>query len=250
MSTIYNYRAWCIEEGNYVEQWGDSAPTLCPNNHADRTLDPNSISITERRADNRFTAEENSIGYFETGQIINEIPSGATGTTYQFDVSWDSDITLWRTVFSSSSNMIGDEIKVVAAPETTVGIVTSPVAISDTVIHVNNTVTDNVIRGFECILLNGLDKHTTVITNVDSLNNTITIKHPSPYAFANNTTVVKISIFIVKYLKIHNTIDIDIGLKGIKGKELKQGTIVRIYYTNNDGQAKTVYWRPEYYNNG
>lgn len=250
MSTIYKYRAWCIEEAKYVEEWSESQPTLCPNNHANRNLDPGSISVIQTQSDNIVTAAENSIGYFETTQVINNVPSGATGAVSQFDVTWDSDITLWRTVFSASADMIGDEIKVVAAPETTVGTITSSVAVSDTIINVSNTVTANVIRGLECILSNGTVTHTTIITNVNPINNTITIKQPSPYTFDVNTTVVQISIFIVKYIKIHNTNDIEIGLKGIKGKEIKQGTIIRIYYTNNNGQAKTVYWRPEYYNNG
>ena len=248
-SVIYQYRFHCIEEDIDVTAWGETAPTLCPNNHADRTIDTNSITVIETRKPTAVTAQENSNGYFETNMFVNNVPSGATGTVSTFDVEFDSDVTLWRTVLSCGSNMIGDEIKVVASPETIVGQVTSPVSIGDTVINVNSTVTANVYRGCELVLDNTVNKHVTIVTAINAVAGTITIKNSSPYAFAA-TSLVKLGVFVVKYAKIHDTNPIDIGLKGIKGKELTKGVVLRIYYTNNDGQAKTIHWRSEYYNNG
>ncbi len=58
------------------------------------------------------------------------------------------------------------------------------------------------------------------------------------------------SIYIIKDLYITDTDRIPIGRKGMKGKIVPQGKIIRVYYTNNSGTAKTLRWRPEYYNNG
>ena len=249
MSTIYKYKFRCIEEGINVYTLGESAPTICPNDHADRTIDLDSIVVIEKYSKQIVTAEENTNGYFETEMVINDVPQGATGAVSTYDVAFDSNITLWRTVLSCSNDMIGDEAKVVAAPETPIGLITSPVSISDTIIAVDANVIANAYRGFECVLDDTVNKHVTVIVGIDTINSTITIKHASPYAYIAGVPI-KIGVFVIKYAKIHNTLDIDIGLKGMKGKTVEKGKIIRITYTNNTGAAKNVHWRIEYYNDG
>jgi hypothetical protein len=249
MTTLYKYKYRCIEEGIDVGSWGKTPPTICINDHVDRTIDLNSIAIVEQFIKQHVTIDENTNGFFETDMIVNDVGVGATGSVSTFDVIWDSNITLWRTVLSCSNEMIGDELKVVAVPETPIGLITNPVSISDTVITVDNDVIANAYRGFECVIDDTTNKHVTVIKAIDTINNTITLKHASPYAYSASAPI-KIGIFIVKYAKIHNALNIDIGIKGVKGKAIEQGKVVRITYTNNNGQAKKVYWRTEYYNDG
>ena len=240
------YELFCKTEEKVVYEWKDDPPTVCPHNSVHEII-TNSI----KESTNSFTAEENSEGYFETTHIPMDIPSGTPGDITEHDVSWDMDILLWMTYLTPTSDMIGDEISVLAAPETTVGVLTAPAGIGDTVLNVNSTVTDNVWRGFIITLDDGVNKDVLGrCTAVDAGAGTITVKTPTSFAFAAGTTPVKMSIYVIKDIYVMDTETIPIGGKGFRGKNLPAGTILRVYYTNNSGTAKLYRWRIEYYNIG
>jgi len=250
---INRYQVYCIEEGKFIETLSETAPTECPNpiNHTSRAINQDLTSIIETFDKNIIRAEEDTDGYFETTHITMSIPSGTPGDTTEHDVSWPMDILLWRTLLTPTSDMIGDQISVLASPETTVGVLAAPVNIGDTVLTVNSTVIDNMWRGFLITLDDGVNKDVLGrCTAIDSGASTITVETATSYAFAAGTTPVKISVYILKDLYISDTNVIDIGTKGFKGKTITAGTILRVYYTNNSGTAKTFRWRPEYYNDG
>ncbi len=146
--------------------------------------------------------------------------------------------------------MIGDEITVMAVPETTVGALTAPASASDTVLNVDPGIFSYIQRGYVITLDDGVNKDVLGrVTAMDSGAGTITVKTPTTNAFAAGTPV-KMSIYILKDIYIADTNVIEIGGKGMKGKNVPAGKIIRVYYTNNSGTAKTFRWRPEYYNNG
>lgn len=244
---VNKYRLYCDTEG-YVYTWDTVEPTVCPNDSGHSISGP--ITIVETISVNKFTAVENSDGYFETSHVKMDIPSNLPETVTEHDVSWPMDILLWKTILTPTSDMIGDEINVVASPETTVGVVGAPVGIGDTVITVNSTVLENTMRGFLITLDDTVNKDVLGrCTNIDLNNSTITVETPTSYAYSPGTPV-KISVYIIKDLYISDTNNVDIGAKGFQGKSLPAGTILRVYYTNNSGTSKVFRWRPEYYNLG
>ena len=247
MATEVNkYRILCTTESDYVYTWDEIEPTVCPND-AGHTIDSSSITIIETISTNTFKAEENSDGYFETSMITVNVSSGTPGDIVEHDVSWPMTVLLWRTLLTPTADMIGDSISVLAAPETTVGVLAAPVSIGDTTFTVNSTVTDNVWRGFLITIDDTVNKDVVGrCTAVDALAGTISVETPTSFAFSPGIPV-KISIYVMKDIYIADTNTIDIGTKGFKGKTVDIGTILRIYYTNNSGTAKTVRWRPEYY---
>lgn len=249
MTTEVNrYRIFCITENTYVYTWGTSEPTTCPNNPA-HTID-SSISIVETVSSQVVKAAEDSEGYFETGDIMMNVPSGTPGAVTTLDVTWPMDATLWRTVLTPTTDMLGDFINVIASPETTVGGLTAPASSGATVLSVNGTVTANIQRGLLITLDDGVNKDVLGrCTAIDTLAGTITVTTPLTHSFAAGTPV-KVGVYVLNGISIHNTESIDIGLKGMKGKLIDAGMILRVYYTNNSGTAKTVYWRYEIYNKG
>ncbi len=250
MSSIYKYRLYCIEEDAYVLQWAKTPPTICPNDHADKSINTNITSIVDTINVNHFKAEENTEGDFETSHVTMEIPSGTPGDVTEHDVSWPSDILLWKTLLNPTTEMIGDEISVLGGPETIIGVITSPVIIGDTILNVNSTVTDNAKRGYLLTLDDTVNKDVLGrISAIDPVGGTITVENPTTFAY-NPGTPVKISVYILRNIYIANTNVLDIGGKGFKGKTVTSGTILRVYYTNNSGTAKIFRWRPEYYNDG
>lgn len=249
MATQVNkYRVWCVTENTYVYSWGTIQPTTCPNNNT-HTINPSLTTIVETVSDSTITAEENSDGYFETTHIVMEIPIGSPGDVVTHDVTWPMDILLWKTLLTPTSNMIGDVISVLASPETTVGTVTAPVNVGVTTIYVNSTVISNTQRGFLITLDNGVNKNVCGrCTAVNATAGTISFQTPTVNSFAAGTPV-KISIYVLNNIRIIDTNIIDIGGKGFKGKSIPSGLILRVYYTNNSGTSKTLFWRSEYYAN-
>lgn len=247
--TVYKYRCYCNTELAYVYTWATSEPTVCPNNNT-HSIDTNSIAIVETVSTTTVKASEDSDGYFETGHIVMNIPSGAPGDVTEHDVTWPMDVILWRTLITPTTDMVGDEVSVLASPETIVGVVTAPVSIGNTTLTVNSTVTDNVERGFLITLYDGVNKNVLGrCTAVDKIGGTITVQTATTNSFAPGTPV-KISIYTLNGVHFIDTNTIDIGLKGMKGKMITSGLILRVYYTNNSATAKTLYWRYESYARG
>ena len=242
------YKLFCVDEENVVKIWTDISPTVCPHNSV------HEIALDSVRIDEAFNdivkTEEATDGYFETEHIEISVPSGTPGDVTEHDVTWPMDILLWKTLITPTSDMIGDSISVLAAPETTVGVATAPINIGDTTINVNSTVTDNTWRGFLITLFDGVNKDVVGrCTAVDTVGGTITFQTPTTYAYAAGSAV-KISVYTLKNIYVADTSTIDIGGKGFKGKTITSGMILRVYYTNNSGTAKLMRWRPELYNKG
>jgi len=248
-SQVNNYRIYCNTEATNVYKWDTVEPTTCPNNNA-HSINSSLTTIVETLNVNTIKAEEASDGYFETSHVVMTIPAGTPGDVTTHDVTWPMDIMLWRTLITPTTDMFGDVVNVLAAPETTVGVITANASIGTTTINVNSTVTANTERGFLITLDDGVNKNVCGrCTAVDSGAGTITFQTPTTNAFIAGTPV-KISIYVLKGIHFINTETIDIGLKGIKGKSIPEGMILRVYYTNNSGTAKTLFWREEHYSQG
>lgn len=242
------YKFFCIDEQRVVRKWSATPPTTCPNNY-NHQIEAGSVRVDEK-FNNTILASENSDGDFETTHIKMEIPSGTPGAVTEHDVSWPMDILLWVTYLTPSSDMIGDQITVMAAPETQVGVIVSPVNIGDTVLYVDPGVFNYVQRGYLVTLNDGTNKDVLGrIIALDSGAGTVTVETPTTYAFAPMTQF-QMSIYVLKDIYIFNTETVAIGIKGFKGKQVPAGIILRVYYTNNSGTSKTFRWRPEYYNKG
>jgi len=250
MTTELNhYRVYCNDEAAYVYVWAETEPTVCPNNNT-HTINTSLTTITDTLSTSTVKTEENTEGYFETEHIKMNIPSGTPGDVTEHDVIWPCDQLLWRTILDPTSDMIGDSISVLASPETTVGVLMAPVNIGDTTVTVNSTVTDNTWRGFLITIDDGVNKDVLGrCTAVDAAGGTISFQTPTSYAFAAGTPV-KISVYVLKDIRITNTNTIDIGSKGFKGKTITAGLILRVYYTNNSGTNKDFLWRSETYMRG
>tara|TARA_R110001599_G_scaffold287650_2_gene490241 strand:+ start:1480 stop:2241 length:762 start_codon:yes stop_codon:yes gene_type:complete len=250
--SIDRYQVYCLEEAKFVETLSETEPTECPSNvnHTSRAINPALTSIIETFYKNTIKAEENSEGYFETTHITMEIPSGTPGDLTEHDVSWPMNILLWRTLITPTTDMLGDVMSVIGSPETTIGALTSSVAIGDTTFNVNSTVTDNISRGFLINIFDGVNKDFLGrCIAVDKLGGTISVETGTVNAFAPGSAI-QIGVFTLKDIYLADTSTIDIGTKGFKGKTLTAGMILRVRYINNSGTSKTLRWRSEFYNDG
>lgn len=247
--TVNQYRVWCTNPpAHYEYAWGTSPPTVAPSDGS--PINTALTTIIDVISNNNVVAEEMSTGDFETTHITMNISSGSPGDITTYDVTWPMDILLWKTDLTPNSAMVGDTITVMAAPETTIGALTASVSAGATILPVNSTVFAYLVRGYVVTLNDGVNKNVLGrCIAKDTVNNTITVETATTNSFAAGTPV-QMSIYVLKDIYIGDTNVISIGLKGMRGKVVPAGTILRVYYTNNSGTAKTFRWRPEYYNNG
>lgn len=247
-STVYQYRIYCIEEATYVTTWGTQTPVLCPNNHSDRSINSSLTTIIDKIEPMAVTAEEPTYGYFQSKCFEFDIPSGVTGDVSTYDVSWVGNILLWRSIFYIKDENLEDRIDVEAGPQTVVGVNTVAVSPGDTVINVNSTVIDYVLyRGLHIHITDGVNQDYLGETlAIDKVNYQITIGNAATNSFAPGSyiqmTVCSVENFVPCMVGAIKFAD-----KGFKGQSLTAGTIIRLKYTNNNGAAKKIHLRLEYY---
>jgi len=248
MSTIYLYRVYCIQENKDVFQWSEIPPTICPNDHGDRTIDSSRTVIVDSRGKEIVTVNEPTDGYYQaiTDKII--VPSDTPGSTYIHNLSFPMDVIMWRSEFKPSTNMVGDELSVIAGPDTIVGTLTSSGSIGETTITVSSTVITNVVKGIDIAIDDTVNyQDLGRVTAIDTDNSTITFENSLTNNYAIGS-LIKINICMLRdYVIDDDSERLKFGDKGFKGKLIPAGTVMRLKYKNNNGQAKTWYWRLEYY---
>ena len=251
MTTVCKYRIHCIEENIDVIVHDTSPPTLCPNDHADRTIDTNLTTIISEITTNSFMAYEPTSGYFQHTTRELTIPSGTPGDTPSYDFTWPMDILLWKVEFSPGSACVGDFFNVIADPLKNAGALTTNAVISDTVLDVPASLVTNedILPGVEVTLDDTTNTQDVGrITLIDKVNNKITVENPLSFNFNSGVTNVLINICLVKDRKIYKADDkIKLAEKGFRGKILPKNTVLRCDYKNNDGAAKALHFDLEYY---
>jgi hypothetical protein len=246
--TIYNFNLYCLTESAVVNTWDTSAPTACPHNET-HTIDPNSIVVVQTVTDQRLNVAEQSSGNFQHSTLQLNVPAGSIGDVSTHDFSWPMDLQLWKTCLYPSSDNVGDQLYVYIAPNTTVGAITEAVDNTTTVLHVTSTAFSfpSLTKGIEVTITDGVNTNDLGrIVSYDIGNSTITIETNPVNNFAAGS-YIQFSICMVHDLILQGAYKEEIGSKGLKSMSLPANTIIRIYYTNNTGLAKTVVASVEYY---
>lgn len=252
MSTsVYKYRAICIEEAIYVYQWGTIPPTLCPNVHADRTLDTSSITVVETVASTDVTAKEQSDGYYQSKSFYLSIPAGVTGAMSTQTVSWPVDILLWLTEVYVGPGADSDMFEIIGSPDTIIGVCTAAVTAGDTVIYVSPTVIQNISFGLNVNIFDGVNNDVVgVVTAIDADASTITIEIPPTHSFAIGSYII-LNVYVIREHIIYGSDSCgyrtSFGEKGFKGKPVAANVELKFNYYNNTTTAKVVAIKTEYY---
>lgn len=252
-TTVYQYRIYCNEESQFVLTWDTTTPTLCPNDHANRSNIDSSKTIVDSVSKDNLQVNEPYNGYFKVESIIVNVPAMSPSGEYIHDMTWDYDIILWNADIMPVADMIDDQLNVIAGPETTVGTLTASASVNDTILTVTAGIVSNpaITRGVNVVIDDGVNKHDGgVITNIDVDNSQITIQTPLAYAYAIGT-LVKVSVFVIEDMLINYSGQlVSIGKKGFQGKPIAAGTTLRVLYKNNNGLSKKLVIKLEMYNIG
>lgn len=172
--------------------------------------------------------------------LKHEVPAGVdtqSSTTYSYPIP----IGLIDFEYVVESNMQGDELCILVAPDTTIGAITADVTAGDTVINVSPTVTANTKIGYKLDLDDGTNvDELGIVTAINVVGGTVTMETAAVNNFlAATPTYVKQSIFLAKDVRLNGSAPMDMGSAKIGASYLPANTPWKIIYHNKEGSAKT-----------
>ena len=251
MSSVNIYRIFCIEENIFVTLPSFEEPILCPNNHSNRTIDPNKTSIVNIADNNSMVIEEPTSGVFQAESIPIDIPETQPGQLVTIDLSWPMEILIWKLDFMPIPEMANDVISVVIDPDRKIGNLTQNGTDGDTILHVSTDTFATIMRGFDIDVYDGVKRNNVErVSEINETSETITVSKPIAdnfYVSGNNVEIQYQNRIIRKCVVPNSSNSVSFGDKGFKGKKLPANTINRIEYVNNNGLPKKWNWNVQYY---
>jgi len=256
---IVKYNVWCLEQLQYTVAYGteSSPPTACtdPASHTSRAIDDTKTivcTIMDPDKQQVIIAEENPPdGAPPTGGTIRvigltmDMDSGPDVVTEHI-TSLDIDVSVLSYIVYSNDDNVGDCMDIVAAKETPIGVLTATATTSDTVLSVNSTVLQYAVKGYFITLASSPDKDKLgYITDIDTINSTITVQNPPDTEYSAGTSVL-ITRHLFENCYFHNTYPIHIGQDKIGGSYVPADTTMHFLYTNKTAQAKKLWVTVEF----
>lgn len=250
---VHKWELYCQTEASLQTVWSPEEPTACPNN-SDHSIstNPGPRIIDTINNNNVKLIEENqpTQGYYQFKGFKKEIPE-ANGmqnviTTHSF--SWPFKITLLNSWFYPHPDSVGDVIDVTVGANTTIGVITSNVASTDTSWTINPDALQYLAVGNDLHLYNGFEwADGGKIININSENSTVTVEKAPGIDFTRMATQVKLSVRIVESLYINEPgVRYAFAEKKIGGKTIPSNIPITVQYHNFQGNAKPLYFNVEF----
>lgn len=183
---------------------------------------------------------------------INQLSGRFCSESIQFNTSvvgdWNITDKVWPMNISALTYemhlgdlYVGDEMDMIVAPNTQIGVLAAPIAPDDTTVFLSTTpmAWTKMNVGFNVTISDGVntDEMGRVLA-IDRALGTLTMETPAVHAFAASTTPVLISIYVNRGFKFFgNANRLVVGDGKIGGSFVPKNTVVRIRYKNNTGPA-------------
>ena len=243
-STVYLYRFYCNTEATFVQDWNISVPTVCPNNSG-HSIDSTTMTILDKitRAQVEVIPQVGTTGGQYRAQSVSfTIPANTTGT---YSNVWPYDISVKTVSFNTIQAQQGDVINSLIAPNTIVGVLTSPVAIGDTVINVSSTATAISMKGFLFAISDGTNT-ANLQEIVDIGTSTITCHTASTFAFAAGS-VVMVTVNNIRDFVIGPAGPVHLQASGSTAAVIPANTTVLVTYQNNQSVSTVFNYNFEFF---
>lgn len=246
--TLSQYLVTCLTESTRVTtDYRNTPPTTCPNNN-EHTIDPAQTQVycTKPMTDVQVLIPN---GYYQCSTLDLDMPECTPGTIFTADLVNPMRILLWTTSMYLPPNSEGDTVDIITAPDTPIGYITSSVSADTNVIPVSSTVVGFIIPGLDISLYDGVNYNDLGrVTAVDTQNSTVSIEFATANSFNMGTPV----LFNLKSVRAFDVCEdfsgeVSLGSAWVKYKEVPANTTMRVSYHNNDGVAKCIVLKFEYY---
>jgi len=249
MVDLYKYRIKCTTDNKYEYSWGEAAPTTCPVNTG-HTIDTSDIVVVQVQEDKEVSIKEERTktgGHFQIVTMGGSVPA-STGWHDIDDLSFPFAIGVLSACAYVRTANDADQIECLVGPDTTIGTLTQDAASSANVLDVSQTVVDNCYIGAYLKLDDSSNTDDCGrITNVDSVNNQITVETATTNSFlAATPTYVKMTSKLSPGFTLQAGGIFNVGVSRIGTSYIPANTTIRLRYNNNDGLAKTFELHLEY----
>lgn len=248
-TTVYKYRLYCNEEHTYAYTWSTTEPTLCPNDHANRSniSNPTIVEVSDQQVVITNDVVPSDC-YFKVFEQQIPIASAPSGTVSQSTFSWIWDAYVWNICIPVAPDMVGDVVSVYVAKDTVIGLLTANAASGSTTVNVSPSVFNYLVKGLEVSITDGVNTNTLGrATALDASAGTVTFETATTNNFlAGSAFRFSMQPFTQITLEFAND-RIIVGRSGLKSKNIPAGTQITAVYTNNNGLAKTCKFIIEMY---
>lgn len=241
MTTVTHYKIYCATENCYVEGYGLAPPTKCYNDTTHEVVYNSEIEI-ESITSNSVVIEDQAgplkvAGYFSATPFTF---MAAANTTTTFSHSFPFPVCILTCQLQASTDMVGDSISFVIAPNTSTGVIVAPVEAGTRTVTVSPTVIQYAYVGLHVTISDGTNSDVCGrICAINSLNSTVTLELPLTHSFGP-MSMFKVTRHYVSDYSINVSAIHQIGYGKVGGSYLPAGTPGNAIYINNTNVEKRV----------
>lgn len=248
MTTVYQWKIYCITEGEYVTGFGSEEPTECYHNAAD-LVNPNSVQRLTQYSANAVVIQEETL---PTGKhcicknYTFHVPASTANTT--FDLVFSYPITLLEAKIRAAEENIGDTVSLMVMPRMHLEAVLLP--ITDEPVH-----SISVTPEARAMLFVGLNIGVTVednymplgcISNIDDGAQRLTFEMPLPEVLPPTAMFSTTEYLIYKQEIVDRGVEtVAFGLS--EGFSVASGTVLRFRYENGGDSDVTARFGLKYF---
>ena len=261
---VSQWSVFCIHEQIPITVWSPTLPTLCPNDHPNRQIDPIRTFYLGTHSNQNVNIIDPTPGYYQQTTLQFTTTTNSTGT---YDFSWPFSIHIGLCTFMPNDEHIGDSFDVLFAPNLQVGYLTAkpvPVTIGSTydgaqiqgtALTISSTAfaVEYLRNGVDVTLRAGAQYYAVGrITGVDAQNFRINIEDTQQtaaniYATNESPIIVCLSIYSIKNLLVTTSTRIySMNSKGFSNIRVPPNTTLRFVYRNSKRVAKRCSFNIEY----
>jgi hypothetical protein len=240
---VYKWRIFCTTEDSFQDWWLESdtnGPTACPNNTAHTAHSASLVESVEQQ-NVRIVEESDPVwhtgGFYRMSSFCYAIP-GQSGP-HTFQETFNFPVAGLAIQYTGTTANCGDEFRMSAAPNKTIGALTNFAVPGATTFNVSSTVTDNIHIGFNAHLYTGATlQDLNHVVAVDKGAGTITTETGAGATFSPATpTYVQLTVDRGNVHIVHPG-QYQIGTSKIGASIIPPQTKLQVVYVNNDGKAK------------
>jgi hypothetical protein len=257
--SVIKYRIQCTTTNTKQCEWLDiNDPPLnyCPRN-SEHTVDLGSLAIVDTVTTTEIKIQEeekiHTQGIYKFQGFDRVIPSGNIGDVTAVSVSWPRDVSIINGWFYSTQDNIGDRVD--ANVNATAGYVTANISANTSTFFVNNTVLDNIYKGYNVKITDFISKSDILgeVLSINTANSTITTtnntinSYNTLAVYGGFTTYIQMTSRVIQDLKVNcPCVRYAFAEKKLGGRHLPANTPIVLNYTNNSGNTKNFTFNIEH----
>ena len=244
------YRIYCQTDSKWEYIWSEDLPTVCPVNDT-HTVTVGSASQTYEKfvESKEVIINEETIktgGNYCFESVSFSINNGETSDhTFNFDIPVSVLTGFLR--FTEVQN--NDKFWLYIHPSLNFGgVITSDVAINDTVINIDALTMSQLYLGLFIELFDGVNTSNLIkVIGLDKINSTMTLKTGIDKVFLSSSpTYVLITKVMIPGVILGHGGELKTGAYKIGGAHIPVGIQIKLIYENNSGSTQTPVYHMEY----